>query len=255
MGAAPRGLVLGVAEPAENAAALLTSLLKVRGIRVTGHDRAQHLGDPVPVTPLSKGTGAPRQPVVFAEHVSPSLLEDVRLTNKLSLNLHAELMLRVAALEKGSALAPDDALKFAAEFRQSTGLQPGDVLLNDGSGLSRGDLVTPQAVVQWLTWAKQQTWGDDFRATLPVAGEDGTLDTRMKDTAAANRVQAKTGSIEHVEALSGYGTSVHGEHLIFSLLGNNNGLRNRDATAIYDAICVAMVEELGAATSAPDAAR
>ncbi len=186
--------------------------------------------------------------------VSPTLLEDVRLTNKLSLNLHAELMLRVAAREKGGALDPDDALKFAAEFRQSAGLQPGDVLLSDGSGLSRGDLVTPQAIVQWLAWAQRQAWGADFRATLPVAGEDGTLDTRMKSTAAADRVQAKTGSFDHVEALSGYATSLRGEHLIFSLLGNNNGLRNRDATAIFDAVCVAMVEELGPAASAPDAA-
>jgi D-alanyl-D-alanine carboxypeptidase/D-alanyl-D-alanine-endopeptidase (penicillin-binding protein 4) len=131
-------------------------------------------------------------------------------------------------------------------------LQPGEALLNDGSGLSRGDLVTPQAVVQWLSWAQKQAWGADFRATLPVAGEDGTLDTRMEKTAAAGRVQAKTGSFDHVEALSGYATSLHGTHLIFSLLGNNNGLRNHDATTIIDAVCVAMVEELGAAASAPE---
>jgi D-alanyl-D-alanine carboxypeptidase/D-alanyl-D-alanine-endopeptidase (penicillin-binding protein 4) len=67
----------------------------------------------------------------------------------------------------------------------------------------------------------------------------------MKGTAAAGRVLAKTGTIDHVEALSGYATSLRGERLVFSLLGNANGLRNRDATAIYDAICEAMVEELG----------
>ena len=59
---------------------------------------------------------------------------------------------------------------------------------------------------------------------------------------------------DHVEALSGYATSLHGEHLIFSLLGNNNGLRNHDATTILDSICVAMVEELGPAAGAPETA-
>jgi len=242
LGAAPRPLVVGVAEPAENAAVLLTGLLEERGIQVTGHARARHAHD-------AAATSISKEPTVFAEHVSPTLLEDVRLTNKLSLNLHAELMLRVAAREKGGAVDPDAALKFAAEFRQSAGLQADDALLNDGSGLSRGDLTTPQAIAKWLGWAQKQTWGAEFRATLPVAGEDGTLDTRMEKTAAAGRVQAKTGSFDHVEALSGYATTPHGEHLIFSLLGNNNGLRNHDATMILDSICVAMVEELGAASA------
>jgi D-alanyl-D-alanine carboxypeptidase/D-alanyl-D-alanine-endopeptidase (penicillin-binding protein 4) len=143
-------------------------------------------------------------------------------------------------------LTPDDALKFAREFRESTGLQADEVLLNDGSGLSRSNLVTPQAIVQWLGWAERQEWGADFRATLPVAGEDGTLETRMKDTAAAGRVAAKTGGLDHVAALSGYATSLRGTRVIFSLLGNSNAMSNGDATAILDAICVAMVEELGA---------
>ena len=69
----------------------------------------------------------------------------------------------------------------------------------------------------------------------------------MKGTAAAGRVHAKTGSFDHVEALSGYATSLRGEHLIFSILGNNAGLHTRDAAAVVDAICEAMVEELGPA--------
>ena len=244
--APPRPLVVAVQEPAEHAAALLARLLEARGVRINGRSRARHSGETAPA-PAPGDSEA----LVLAENVSPPLLEDVRLTNKISLNLHAELMLRVAAREKVGALTPDDALEFAEQFRQSVGLEPADVLLTDGSGLSRNNLVTPQAVVQWLAWAVGQAWGADFRATLPVAGEDGTLESRMKGTAAAGRVQAKTGLVDHAGALSGYATSLRGARLIFSMFSNNNGTGSRSANATMNAICVAMVEELGPAPATP----
>ena len=138
----------------------------------------------------------------------------------------------------------DDALAFAAAFRQGIGIAPDDVQLTDGSGLSRGDLVTPQSVVQLLAYAVKQPWGSDFMATLPVAGTDGTLENRMRGTAAAGRVHAKTGLVEHVNSLSGYATTRRGAHLLFSIFGNNAGNHGRDAANVVDSICVAMVEEL-----------
>jgi D-alanyl-D-alanine carboxypeptidase/D-alanyl-D-alanine-endopeptidase (penicillin-binding protein 4) len=232
-----RQLQLAVTQPAENAAAILIQLLEARGVHVEGRSRARH-GDraapPQPASPMH----------VLAEHASPALLEDVRLTNKLSMNLHAELLLRVAAREKAAATTMDDALAFATQFRQSIGIDPDDVQLTDGSGLSRGDLVTPQSVVQLLTYALRQPWGSDFIATLPVAGQDGTLENRMRGTAAAGQVHAKTGLVEHVNSLSGYATSRRGAHLIFSIFGNNTGAHGRDAINAVDSICIAMVEEL-----------
>ena len=68
----------------------------------------------------------------------------------------------------------------------------------------------------------------------------------MKNTSAAGRIQAKTGSLEHVNALGGYATTAHDAKLVFSIFGNNHTLRGRAATSVVDAICVAMVEELGA---------
>ena len=244
-----RELQLAVTQPAENAAAILKQLLEARGVRVEGHSRARH-GDrnaqPQRDSPMH----------VLAEHKSPALLEDVRLTNKLSMNLHAELLLRVAAREKAAATIMDDALAFASDFRQSIGISPDDAQLTDGSGLSRGDLVTPQSVVQLLAYAVRQPWGSNFVATLPVAGQDGTLETRMRGTAAAGLVHAKTGLVEHVNSLSGYATSRRGAHLIFSIFGNNTGTHGREAVNAVDAICVAMVEELAphAATRAARAA-
>ena len=232
-----RELQLAVTQPAENGAAVLMQLLQARGVRVEGHSRARH-GD----RNAEPQTAPPMH--VLAEHISPALLQDVRLTNKLSMNLHAELLLRVAAREKGAAMTMDDAVAFATAFRQGIGIGQDEVQLTDGSGLSRGDLVTPQSVVQLLSYAARQPWGADFMASLPVAGQDGTLENRMRGTAAAGQVHAKTGLVEHVNSLSGYATTRRGAHLIFAIFGNNTGTHGPEALHAVDAICVAMVEEL-----------
>jgi D-alanyl-D-alanine carboxypeptidase/D-alanyl-D-alanine-endopeptidase (penicillin-binding protein 4) len=84
----------------------------------------------------------------------------------------------------------------------------------------------------------REAWGD----LLPVAGIDGTLTERLKDTPAAGRIQAKTGTLGHVNALSGYATTAKGERLVFSILLNNHNLRGREATAFIDRICLAMID-------------
>jgi serine-type D-Ala-D-Ala carboxypeptidase/endopeptidase (penicillin-binding protein 4) len=244
LNATPRLLTVAVPEPAENVAAMLKNLLEKRGVRVHGTSRAWHSAE---LPPWPAGS----EPVLLAEHASAPLIDDVRLTNKLSLNLHAELMLRVAAREAGAA-TPDEAIKFADDFRKNTGLAEGDVLLTDGSGLSRKGLVTPAAVVQWLAWAENRAWGSEFRASLPIAGEDGTLANRL--TTIEGRIRAKSGRIDHVEALSGYATSTRGARLIFSILNNNRPTDSRRATEIVDAICIAMVEELAATNRGPQVA-
>jgi D-alanyl-D-alanine carboxypeptidase/D-alanyl-D-alanine-endopeptidase (penicillin-binding protein 4) len=235
--APPRRLTFAIEEPAEFAASLLARLLETRGVKIDGAARARHSGGP-PVDAAAPQT-------VLAEHTSGPLADDIRLTNKNSENLHAELLLLLAAHEKAGATDYEDALKFASDFFKTAGIADGDVVLSDGSGLSRKNLVTPRAVVQLLRYAATQPWGELYRSTLPVAGEDGTLSDRMKNTPAAARVFAKTGTIGHGNTLSGYATTLRGERLLFSILGNNNNLHAQDANKVIDAICVAMVEELG----------
>ena len=238
-GAQPRRLSLAIEEPAEYAAALLVRLLEARGVQIHGGARAHHGPDAASPDPPSV------PPTILAEHTSPALADDVRVTNKMSLNVHAELLLRLAARERAGATTAEQALQFAADFFTKAGIIHGDVALSDGSGLSRKDLVTPRAVVQILRYAAAQPWGAVYQSSLPVAGEDGTLADRMKNTAADGHVFAKTGTVEHVHALSGYATSVRDAHLIFSILGNNDILHAQAANAVMDAITVAMVEELG----------
>ena len=237
-----RRLTIAIEEPAEFAASLLARLLEARGVKIDGRSRALHAGDAL------VGADAPR--TVLAEHTSVPLSDEIRLTNKNSENLHAELLSLLAAHEKAGASDYEDALKFAADFFKSAGIAEADIVLSDGSGLSRKDLVTPRAVVQLLRYAAAQPWGELYRSTLPVAGEDGTLSDRMKNTPAAGRVFAKTGTIGHGNSLSGYATTLHGARLLFSILGNNNNLHAQDANKVLDAICVAMVEELEPAPQA-----
>lgn len=242
LNAPPRRLTIAVDEPAEYAAHLLVRLLQARDVKIDGRARSRHAGDPQP------GRGAPQ--TVLAEHTSVPLADDIRLTNKNSENLHAELLLLLAAHEKTGATGYEDALKAAADFFRAAGVAEGDVLLSDGSGLSRKDLVTPRAIVQMLRYASTQPWGQVYRSSLPVAGEDGTLSDRMKNTPAAGRIFAKTGTIGHVNSLSGYASSLRGEHLLFSIMGNNNSLSAHDANRVIDAIAVAMVEDFRPAPQA-----
>jgi D-alanyl-D-alanine carboxypeptidase/D-alanyl-D-alanine-endopeptidase (penicillin-binding protein 4) len=237
MDAPPRRLTFAIEAPAEFAASLLARLLAARGVRIDGQARARHAGGPA--------GDAVSLHTILAERNSVPLSDEIRLTNKNSENLHAELLLLIAAHEKAGARNYEDALKFASTFFMSVGVADGDVVLSDGSGLSRKDLVTPRAVVQLLRYASTQPWGELYRSTLPVAAEDGTLSDRMKNTPAEGRVFAKTGTIGHGNALSGYATTAHGAHLVFSILGNNNNLHAQDANRVIDSICVAMVEELG----------
>ncbi len=243
-GAAARHLEIAIEEPAEYAAALLVRLLEERGVQISGGARSRHASDSEIVSSQSGPA------MILAEHISPPLSEDIRLTNKASINLHAELMLLLAAHEKAAATSREEATNFAGDFFKTAGIADKTVMLEDGSGLSRHDLVTPRAFVQLLRYAAMQPWGDLYRSTLPVAGEDGTLMDRMKNTPAAGHVFAKTGTIGHVNTLSGYATTEHGAHLIFSILGNNNDMHAQAADAVIDSIVVAMVQELGPAPAA-----
>jgi D-alanyl-D-alanine carboxypeptidase/D-alanyl-D-alanine-endopeptidase (penicillin-binding protein 4) len=97
----------------------------------------------------------------------------------------------------------------------------GDVLLEEGAGLARRDLVPAASIVALLSWMSHHKCADIFRESLPVAGMDGTLRGRMKNTLAASNVRAKTGTLKFVNALSGYATTAAGERLAFSILLNN----------------------------------
>jgi D-alanyl-D-alanine carboxypeptidase/D-alanyl-D-alanine-endopeptidase (penicillin-binding protein 4) len=231
---APRKLTLGIHEPALHAAAVFQKVLTDRGVKIIGNPRAVH----IPETPTDT---TPR--AILAEHISIPLGDSVKLVNKISQNLHTEMLLRTAARQSGIWDKPEDLMKFPVDFYAAAGIAPDDVIQTDGSGLSRHDLVTPRALVALLKYAQTEPWFSAYFASLPVAGVDGTLEDRMRDTIAAGRIHAKTGSVEHVRTRSGFAETPGGRTLIFSFLSNNQGGKAHEATDALDAISVAMIEE------------
>ena len=236
----PRKLVLAVEEPAQHAAAVLKRLLEERGVRVDGGARAHH-----------EAAKAQGDPVVLAEHVSVPLSDAVKLINKISQNLHTEMLLRTVARQTGMWAIDDDLMKAPQDFYASAGISPDDVIQSDASGLSRHDLVTPRAIVALLQFAVKQPWFETYFNSLPVAGVDGTLEDRMKNTPAAGHIHAKTGSVEHVRTLSGFADTTNRRRLIFSFLSNNQAGKNHEAADALTGLCVAMLEEFSSAPPQP----
>jgi len=228
---APRKLVLAIQEPAQFAATLLARALKERGVELHGKIRAIHDPDPAEATRT-----------VLAEHLSIPLADSVKLVNKISQNLHTEVLLRTAARQDGRWVTPEDLAKYPAEFYAKVGIAPDDVVQTDGSGLSRHDLVTPRAFVTLLQYTQKQPWFSAYFASLPVAGVDGTLNERLRSEKVAGRIHAKTGSVTHVRSLSGYADTVGGRRLIFSFLSNNQAGKNHEVHDALDALCLAMIE-------------
>jgi D-alanyl-D-alanine carboxypeptidase/D-alanyl-D-alanine-endopeptidase (penicillin-binding protein 4) len=146
--------------------------------------------------------------------------EDIAVTNKTSQNLHAELLLRLLGKIYGTDGSFAEGARVVRQFMVNAGINDGDFFLYDGSGISPRDQITPRALTQLLSYVSKQFWGVGWRATLPVAGVDGTLDHRFLNSPLKGKLRAKTGTLNEVEALSGYLTSASGKTLAFSILVN-----------------------------------
>ncbi|HEX3543201.1 MAG TPA: D-alanyl-D-alanine carboxypeptidase/D-alanyl-D-alanine-endopeptidase, partial [Candidatus Acidoferrum sp.] len=214
----------------------LKALLEQRGVEIGGGVRARH--EAITVEGVT--------PTVLAEHVSIPLGDSVKLVNKISQNLHTEVLLRTAMRQQGSWNSFDDVAKFAADFYSKVGIAPDDIIQTDGSGLSRHDMVTPRAMLTLLRYAQTRPWFESFFASLPVAGIDGTLEERMKNTPAAGRVHAKTGSVEHVRTMSGFADTAGGRRLAFCFMSNNEYGKSHETTDAMNGLCLAMIEEFNA---------
>ncbi len=220
----PRKFVLAVPEPARMAGRLLVQSLERYGIRVDGHVRTRH---------WPHSSFDPQQPgIVHVTDVrSPPLRELVQHMLKKSDNLYAQLLLlAVGKQQQALGSCPDrlhpptlTAAWGLCAYRlwlQRIGIAPGSALLEEGSGLSRKDRVTPSATVHLLEWIHRQPFADVIRSALPVAGVDGTLQYRMLDSDAAGNLEAKTGTLHLAYTLSGYVRAANGHLLAFSIMLN-----------------------------------
>ena len=241
---------VAIDDPAEYAAVALKSLLEMDDVHVTGVARARHRLDegttgfntesrmPLPKLPVAAQAPVAGVSGCFdacpprAERTSPTLAEDVAVTLKVSQNLHAEMLLRRLGAQYGGDGSFAEGARVVRQFLLNAGLDGEDFIFYDGSGLSGHDLVTPRATARLLAYATGQPWFAQWRAGLPVGGEDGTLAQRFPKAPLKDHLFAKTGTLSEARALSGYVDCASGKTVIFSVMVDNhapNTPADRDA--------------------------
>jgi D-alanyl-D-alanine carboxypeptidase/D-alanyl-D-alanine-endopeptidase (penicillin-binding protein 4) len=208
--------------------------LEARGIQVTGG--AWEIGD-VANPPGVEGRR------VMATRMSQPLSSLAGYFMKVSQNFYAEMLLKTIGHVAGRVGSTAEGRRVARETLTSWGIPADAFVMNDGSGLSRYDYTTADTVVAMLRhiWLDERLRGP-FVAALPVGGHDGTLDTRMRGTILDGRVEAKTGTISNVRALSGYLETTSGERIVFSIIANNFTAPTSQIDAIAER-ALAMVAE------------
>jgi D-alanyl-D-alanine carboxypeptidase/D-alanyl-D-alanine-endopeptidase (penicillin-binding protein 4) len=228
-GAAPHEEWLAVDDPALFAAHALRDALIRRGIGVDGDVTARHRAADEPALPARGRELAVRE--------SAPLAQSLQVIQKVSQNLHAEMMLR--ELGAGSR---EPGLMQLRTFLDEAGIPRSAYRFEDGSGLSRLNLASPVAAAGLLAFMYRSPVRDTWIDLLPVGGLDGTLEKRFREDAQGRFVHAKTGSMTHVDALSGYLLPERGRHYAFSIMVNGYPGPSSEVRAIMDAILLAILE-------------
>ena len=221
----PQTFKLAIADPAWYAGTLLREALARHGIRIDGQVRTLHWPEPDNVG-LDKA-------IVLAQVLSPPVMEVLAQGLKRSQNLYLQNLLQIAGVKaQANAAQSGDpppgflsseawGIRAMRDLLDRIGISPDASQIEEGSGLSRQDLATPDAMVRLLTWLASQPYAAQLRDALPNAGVDGTLEWRMRNTPAMDNAHAKTGSMNYVRCLVGYVTTASGERLAFAIMLNN----------------------------------
>jgi serine-type D-Ala-D-Ala carboxypeptidase/endopeptidase (penicillin-binding protein 4) len=228
VGGAPALLAISVGNPTLWFASALKARLIRDGIEVTGE--AVDIDD---VTP----TPSRETMKVLFTHRSRPLAEIAQPLLKDSINLYAEALMRLNTVP-GAFPTNDAALDGLRKRLESWGISSGSYQLVDGSGLSRRDTISADAVLAVLARMADPSSKSPFVTGLPIAGADGSLAGRMKGTVAVGIVRAKTGTMSNIRSLAGYTTARDGERLAFVILINNFEGTGANANDALDAIAV-----------------
>ena len=220
-GAAPELVRVGIEDPAHRAAWLMRRMLEARGVRVTGDVGTRHRAIS-PSDDPARGAPAPQVPnqPALATLTPPALSATLTITNKVSQNLYADLLLRRASAVSGSGSVADGQAAVEAMLTRA-GVARHQYDFSDGSGMSTYNRLSPRGTVTFLRWTQTRPWGAAFRETLPIAGKDGTLSRRFTGTPLEGRLFAKTGSLNASNALSGFITAKSGRTLTFASFAND----------------------------------
>ena len=206
---------LAVDDPAEFTATAFIEALRSRGVTVRGNAYSRHRlptetsefsderAQPLKLTRSALSTvEAPLEGrKVLASRVSIPVSQDITLINKISQNLHAELLLRLLGKVHGTDGSLEQGTRAVRQFFVDAGIDDSDFFFYDGSGMSANDRIAPRAYTQLLTYAARQPWCAAWRDTFPIAGVDGTLSDRFTKSPLKNRLWAKTGTLNEAHDL------------------------------------------------------
>ncbi len=250
---------VAIPDPALAFVSMLRDALIKRSVKIDGRVRTVNaraggsIGPGASSTSPDQPANAVSNPIEIASLSSLPFNTIAAQTLKPSQNQYTELILRTlgrtqpqAAVATGRVRDDEEnGLEIVKSFLRQAGVTDNEVHLNDGSGLSRNDLISANTTIELLTFMSRHKYFAQFREALPIAGVDGTLRSRMRGTPAEGNVRAKTGSLSSVASLSGYVTTAAGEHLVFSMMLNNYP----DAAAVrrdsVDAIAVLLASFSG----------
>jgi D-alanyl-D-alanine carboxypeptidase/D-alanyl-D-alanine-endopeptidase (penicillin-binding protein 4) len=254
---------VAIPDPALAFVSMLRDALAKREVKIDGRLRTVDSRSgasivPNPLMALAQSTSAPQQPALaeIASMQSPPFNLIAAQTLKPSQNLYTELILRTLGklriIPAGQPISSrpsqsdeESGLEAVRDFLRQAGAAENDLVLSDGSGLSRNDMISANTTAQLLTFMSKHRFAQAFREALPIAGVDGTLRTRMRGTPAEGNLRAKTGTLSSVASLSGYVTTASGEHLVFSLMLNNFPDANAVRRDSIDAIAILLASFAG----------
>jgi serine-type D-Ala-D-Ala carboxypeptidase/endopeptidase (penicillin-binding protein 4) len=246
---------VSISHPAQLFMNMLRTALSQHGVKVKGQTRTIDERSGASIVPKGALPTArqSQNPYELAKLQSPPFAQIAAQTLKPSQNLYTELILRTLGEETPIFPAPptpqrtseDAGHEVVKAFLKTAGLDPESLVLSDGSGLSRNDMITAAASVHLLTFMSRHKYAAVWRDALPIAGVDGTLRNRMKGTVAENNLRAKTGSLSSAASLSGYVTSAAGENLVFSIIVNNYPSEAEPRTMCIDPIAVLLASFAG----------
>lgn len=207
---------------------VLNEVLEEKGITV--------LGSPIDCDEILNYADSIKMVDSLIVHQSIPLKDILKTLMKKSQNLYAETMVRILGLSEFGLGSFDNGKKIVENVLEKFEVEPGSHSYKDGSGLSRYNYISPNQIVKILKGMKKSKYWDVWYETLPIAGVDGTLKWRMRNTKAEGNVRAKTGTISNVRGLSGYLTTAEGEEVVFSFLINGHLKTSRDTELITDKV-------------------
>ena len=219
-----------VQNPTQFAILSFKNILEKRGIRVNGYA--------IDIDDYDRNIKIDDMDLLFTSYSEP-LREILKVINKGSQNFFAEQLLKTIGMEKLGLGTADNGIAVIKELFGDIGLNPENIFMVDGSGLSPQNLVTPRQVVELLKYMySNKKVFIDFLNSLSIAGVDGTLGKRMKNTSAEEKVRAKTGFISHVRSLSGYALTGDNEPVAFTMIANNFNVPVKLAENLQDLVCL-----------------